>query len=594
MTHFLDISHDVPKTDLDIENLKGIFKNKAWSDLPVIMKLKGNPNFDYKTQYFIQEQSNGNYTLIKHVYLTKQRFPQAKVEACAMGKLYEIAWGHGNKVVERKALQWMLEQTGGLQFRQFSLSTEKKRPVASSAMGTTSTEDDQDAGWDFILEYGERDRSQLKQLRWIHKHINKDGSPIRGWSEKLVQKALDSLANDNCLAKLITRYDLTVQDLHPTFVVNIFQDAIGFLLDHSLWLMGEPGVGKTPLARITAMLFSRYHGGDGNFRTAEDFDFFRGLHFGKSIPALYDDGDVSLEPIKKKKAFSDVGNNEGILKERWTAAKFVQGQLRIVIDNSYAELEVKNPDAASISHDDFVNMIKPAIGHIPSADTRAILKRSVFIVFAKDCIYYRPPSQDVLPVMRMKWVLKDILVDECKPRFNNYKKNGPPPCDFDARVATEKAWLDEALRVHSNKHTLQRHYSNIIPETVIKMEASEFEENHAGLANMCNGEALDVEADSPPPRPVAAPMTPERKIKHEKFEQDYATFLLKSHAWSKSLGANTTIELSPSQSDRAASSLPSQNPIPNPAMSDSEQMDVATSPSESHIFDFGDQVSDAA
>ena len=301
MTHFLDISHDVPKTDLDIENLKGMFKNKAWSDLPVIMKLKGNPNFDYKTQYFIQEQSNGNYTLIKHVYLTKQRFPQAKVEACAMGKLYEIAWGHGNKVVERKALQWMLEQTGGLQFRQFSLSTEKKRPVASSAMGTTSTEDDQDAGWDFILEYGERDRSQLKQLRWIHKHINKDGSPIRGWSKKLVQKALDSLANDNCLAKLITRYDLTVQDLHPTFVENIFQDAIGFLLDHSLWLMGEPGVGKTPLARITAMLFSRYHGGDGNFRTAEDFDFFRGLHFGKSIPALYDDGDVSLEPIKKRR-----------------------------------------------------------------------------------------------------------------------------------------------------------------------------------------------------------------------------------------------------------------------------------------------------
>ena len=60
---------------------------------------------------------------------------------------------------------------------------------------------------------------------------------------------------------------------------------------------------------------------------------------------------------------------------------------------------------------------------------------------------------------------------------------------------------------------------------------------------MCNGEALDVEADSPPPRPVAAPMTPERKIKHEKFEQDYATFLLKSHAWSKSLRANTTVAL---------------------------------------------------
>ena len=84
-----------------------------------------------------------------------------------------------NNVVERKALQCMLEQTGGLQFIRFSLSTEKKRPVASSAMGTISTEDDQDAGWDFILEHGERDRSQFKQPCWIHLYINKDGSPIR-------------------------------------------------------------------------------------------------------------------------------------------------------------------------------------------------------------------------------------------------------------------------------------------------------------------------------------------------------------------------------------------------------------------------------
>ena len=42
-----------------------------------------------------------------------------------------------------------------------------------------------------------------------------------------------------------------------------------------------------------------------------------------------------------------------------------------------------------------------ALGHIPSADTRAILKRSVFIVFAKGCVYHRPPSQDVRPVTRV-------------------------------------------------------------------------------------------------------------------------------------------------------------------------------------------------
>ena len=71
----------------------------------------------------------------------------------------------------------------------------------------------------------------------------------------------DFLANDNCLAKLITRHGLINRNLHPTFLDNIFPDAIGFLLDHNLRLMGEPGVGKNLLARITAMLFSRYHGG---------------------------------------------------------------------------------------------------------------------------------------------------------------------------------------------------------------------------------------------------------------------------------------------------------------------------------------------
>ena len=209
MTHFLDVSHDVAKGDLDIDNFKGIFKNKAWSDLPVFMKLRGNPKFGYKTQHFIQEQSNGNYTVIKHVFLLKRRLPQTKLEAFAMGKCYEIAWGQGNKVVERKALQWMLEQTGGLQFRQFSLSTEKKRPMVSSAMGTTSTEDDQDAGWDFILEHGERDRSQLKQLRWNHRHINKVPNTNRTITVKSGTQIMDRawrflkdriIVNQNCRA----------------------------------------------------------------------------------------------------------------------------------------------------------------------------------------------------------------------------------------------------------------------------------------------------------------------------------------------------------------------------------------------------------
>ena len=95
MTHFLDVSTMLQRATWTSITSKRVFKNKAWSDLPVFMKLRGNPNFDYKTQHFIQEQSNGNYTVIKHVFLIKQRLPQAKLEAFAMGKCYEIAWGYG-------------------------------------------------------------------------------------------------------------------------------------------------------------------------------------------------------------------------------------------------------------------------------------------------------------------------------------------------------------------------------------------------------------------------------------------------------------------------------------------------------------------
>ncbi|CAE7430137.1 unnamed protein product [Symbiodinium microadriaticum] len=242
---------------------------------------QGHPNFDYKSQFFILTQNNGKLTIVKHFFLTKAKLTQAKLKPFAVGTCYEIVWGSGNKVLERKEFQWMLEQMGGLQFRQFSLTGERKRSASSAALGSCA-EADQDASWDYIIEHGERDRGQLKQLRWIHKHIN--------------------------------------QDFHPTFLENIYKDAAPYLLDHSLWLLGEPGVGKTPLARVTAMMFSRYHGGGGQFRSAEDFDFFRGIFFGKATPALYDDeatfdkrdisNDLDFKHLMKNK-------NTSIMWEQW-------------------------------------------------------------------------------------------------------------------------------------------------------------------------------------------------------------------------------------------------------------------------------------
>eukprot|EP00438_Fugacium_kawagutii_P032758 Skav206027 [mRNA] locus=scaffold1314:142714:143262:+ [translate_table: standard] len=84
-------------------------------------------------------------------------------------------------------------------------------------------------------------------------------------------------------------------------VLDIMEKIVPYLPGHALWLLGEPGVGKTPLGRIIAMMFSRYHAGTGAFRSASDFDFFQGVFFDKTRPALYDDGKLALTSSKRKK-----------------------------------------------------------------------------------------------------------------------------------------------------------------------------------------------------------------------------------------------------------------------------------------------------
>ena len=244
-------------------------------------------------------------------------------------------------------------------------------------------------------------------------------------------------------------------------------------------------------------MFSRHYGGSGTFRTASDFDFFRGVHFDKTVPALYDDGEIGGELIKKKKAFSDVGDEETILKERWTAAKFVQHQLRIVLDNQYEPKDQPEdagmPDSLCFSHAAFMKLVRPAIGYIASADAMAILKRAVFIIFAKDHIYYRPPSEKECNVKRIRWPRGDLFADSCKHIISNMKAkeafrkhDNPapaPPTTPEPRSATPL--LDALLRADGHAPTqtfvpipvkqevLERRFPRLAPSRTLCIELSD-------------------------------------------------------------------------------------------------------------------------
>lgn len=133
----------------------------------------------------------------------------------------------------------------------------------------------------FLREHGELDKIDLKQLRWIHHHINFANCPSQGCSERLVQKLLDCLVNDGTVAMLCSRYDLTMDPMSWCLACVTIPSA-------SLVRLAE---GKTPLGRILAMC-----GGEGCFRTTSDLDFFR---VAKQIRALYDDAHWSSSKGKR-------------------------------------------------------------------------------------------------------------------------------------------------------------------------------------------------------------------------------------------------------------------------------------------------------
>ena len=72
----------------------------------------------------------------------------------------------------------MLEQMGGTQFRMWALSIHKTKK--GKDVKKDLTEEEEDAGWDFITNKGELDKEKLKQMRWIHRWKKKDASPIKG------------------------------------------------------------------------------------------------------------------------------------------------------------------------------------------------------------------------------------------------------------------------------------------------------------------------------------------------------------------------------------------------------------------------------
>ena len=132
LKHFLDIVTNVEADSFDMDNVRATIRDKAWSDLPAPFKPKDRPTFNYIVQWFVVPQADGRLCIIKRYYVKEDKVKGSAVAKIIAGVGHEISWGTTNKISGRKALQWMLEQIGGTQFRHFLC------PVSRSGHPTTA------------------------------------------------------------------------------------------------------------------------------------------------------------------------------------------------------------------------------------------------------------------------------------------------------------------------------------------------------------------------------------------------------------------------------------------------------------------------
>ncbi len=355
-----------------------------------------------------------------------------------------------------KVWQYAFERFGGKQFRAFFLSPDVKTAAKVNEFYELSDEDI-NAGFEYILKNAPRSTADLKQLVWQTKALRK-GAPLHGWPVALVAKALSGLASEGALAKKEFEWHITLTEEHfKPWVLNVMAEIMDPL--GSLVLIGEPNFGKTPLGR--SYLFAlcrrnaRVHGLDPatvSVRVTPEIDFLRGEPGSLTMGDFLDDGSLNQLPSKMVKALLDVGQFESMCWARWGATKWVKGEPRAIGDQIYDPSAVKNDCWPSVKFDDFFNLVRPAFHEKASrACVMAFMKRGGFLVNTKHHAYWRAPGTQEADVQRKSICgFDEYLTAEGKRLYGLWKTGDlTAPPNIEELLQKEQTFVDNAFKARA-------------------------------------------------------------------------------------------------------------------------------------------------
>ena len=439
---------------IDFHELGRLYKEaiekKDLQLLPPPFGLKAQVPSNVQLQMVLLKDADGHQAILKHLAFPDKVKPSF-LKGVVFGTPQRAKWMSGNPKVGRKVLQYCLEGLGGRQFKCFELSSQVTNKKIGKAIPFEDKEDEEiDAGFDYILKHGPRSSSEMAQLRWQTKAIRKENSPICGWPTGLVEKALRNLASDGALARKEFSWPipLTLRYYAPWLLKCL--EGLWDFDQSSLVMLGEAGVGKSPLGRSVLMAQVRYNKahfnleGEPCIRCTPEIDFLRGEAGSILMGDFLDDTSLSLLSVKMVKAFLDVGLYESMCWARWGATKWVQNEPRTVADNTYDD-GVKLPPSfvPQVSFETFYNMIRPAFTDQASkAHMDAIFKRTAFLVNSKEHLYFRPAGINTDPVQRISMPICEYLTEEGKKVYGAFKAGAKEmPEHFEEEVLKEQEWV---------------------------------------------------------------------------------------------------------------------------------------------------------
>ncbi|CAK0816294.1 unnamed protein product [Prorocentrum cordatum] len=383
-----------------LKELEGIAMSNYYENYPDNLKPANKSILPFTMQTFITKNPDNTRSLLK--LFTREKDNEIKYsDAFQMchGSMYKVDYGKHFRDGSR-ALQYLFERLPGFQVRYYAVvdSCAPKRP----------TDVQLPKGFEYIKEHGPKSNMDNAALEFAEIACDDPESPIYGWPKSLVERSCLNRGKSAAAAREQTFKHLTLWDIRGWFLMCVLAPILGSWRRKSFIFLGESGFGKSPLAKVLAMLFSMRHVENDNideepgFRLCNSFEHLRHEVGEREVTEVFDDGDLEQQGQAKLKAFHDDAEREAVR------------------PSFNANLSKKN--------------------------LMALFKRSNLVQFDKRGVFARPAGIEEVPVPFIACQIEgkpDILTDECKEHCGNFLENGniPAPDDYDEKMAWSMAYL---------------------------------------------------------------------------------------------------------------------------------------------------------